>query len=95
MHHMRFSKSHHGKAYVKNSVDLEEISLLKNTGWRPDKDFPSIVPPPGLSLDRRKYLSEKIRKFCPPQCQESVCPEPIDDPTPPTPKRKKHGDSFY
>ena len=40
MHHMRFSKSHHGKAYVKNSVDSEEVSLLKDTGWHPDKDLP-------------------------------------------------------
>ena len=28
MHHMRFSKSYHGKVYVKNSNSHEEISLL-------------------------------------------------------------------
>ena len=97
LHHMRFSNTHHGKAFVKNSVDSQEkeISLLRNPAWHPDKkELPPIVPPPGLSLERRKYLYEKIREFCPPYCQDSVCPEPVDDstPTPPTPKRKKHGD---
>lgn len=92
-HHMRFSKSHRGKAYVKNSVDSEkeEISLLKDFGWHPNKkELPPVVPLPGLLLERRKYLFEKICEFCPPQCQKSVCPEPTDDSTPPTPMRKKH-----
>ena len=95
MHHMRFSKSHHGKVYVKNSTDSQEkeISLLKDAGWRPDKKgLPPIVPPPGLSLERRKYLFEKIREFCPRECRDSVCPEPVNDPTPPTPKRRRRGD---
>lgn len=95
LHHMRFTNSHRGKAYVKNSVDLDEreVSLLKDPGWHPHKkDLPEVIPPPGLSLERRKYLFEKIREFCPPQCQDIVCPEPIDDSIPPTSKRKKRGD---
>ena len=79
-----FSKSHHGKVYVKNSADSEEISRLKDTGWRPDKDLPSVAPPPGLSLER-KYLFEKIHTFCLPQCQDSVCPETIQHHQPLTP----------
>ena len=93
MHHMRFSRLQHGKAYVKNSVDSqEEISLLKDERWQPDKEVPPTVPPPGLSMERRKYLFDKIREFCPPDCQDIVCPEPVDDLTPPTHKRRKHGD---
>ena len=95
MHHMRFSNQHLGKAFVKNSVDLQEreISMLRDSGWQPDrKELPPIVPPSGLSLERRKYLFEKIREFCPRDCQDIVCPEPVDNATPPTPKRRKHGD---
>ena len=45
MHHMRFSRLQHGKAYVKSLVDSqEEISLLKDEGWQPDKkELPQIV----------------------------------------------------
>lgn len=78
----------------KNSVDSQkrEISLLRDLTWSPDKkELPPIIPPPGFSLERRKYIFEKIRDFCPPECQDSVCPEPIDSITPPTSKRKKHG----
>ena len=91
---MRFSRLQHGKAYVKNSVDSQEkeISLLKDEGLQPDKELPPIVPPPGLSMERRKYLFDKIREFCLPDCRDIVCPEPVDDSTPPTPKRRKHGD---
>ena len=74
-------------------MDLQEkeISILKDPNWHPDeKDLPPVIPPPGLSLER-KYLFEKIREFYPAECQDSVCQEPVDDPTPPTPKRKKHG----
>ena len=93
MHHMRFSKTHHGKVLVKNSVDSQERerSLLRDPTWSPDKkELPPIIPPPGLSLERS--TSEKIRDFCPPECRDSVCPEPIDSLAPPTSKRKKHGD---
>ena len=96
MHHMRFSRLQHGKAYVKNSVDSQEkeISLLRDQGWQADKkELPPIVPPPGLSMERRKYLFDKIREFCPPDCRDIVCPEPVDNSRPPTPKRRrKHGD---
>ena len=67
MHHMRFSKTHHGKVLVKNSVDSQEreISLLRDPTWSPDKkELPPIIPPPGLSLERRKCLFEKIQDFC-------------------------------
>lgn len=50
MHHMRFSKTHHEKAFV-NYVDSQEISLLRDLGWCFYKqELPQIVPPPGLSL---------------------------------------------
>ena len=45
MHHMRFSKTHHGKVLVKNSVDSQEreISPLRDPTWSPDKkELPPI-----------------------------------------------------
>ena len=92
MHHMRFSKTNHGKTYVKNALNLpeKEVTLIKDPEWHPQKDeLPPIVPPPGLSLERRRYLFDKIREFCLPECRDSVCPKPVKDTTPPTPKRKK------
>ena len=93
MHHMRFTRAEQGTAYVKDAVDLPErrLQLLK-VHWNPKRDeLPTEIPPPGLSLERRRYLFEKIRDFCPPHCQDAVCPEPPEDkaPAPPTPKRRK------
>jgi len=36
----------------------------------------SIMPSPGLSLQRQWYLFESIRDFCPPYCQDILCPKP-------------------
>ena len=88
-----FQVTSHRKVHVKNSIDSleKEVSLLKDPGWR-QKKLPPVVPPPGLLLERRKYLFEKIHKFCPQECQDSVCPEPVNNSTPPTPKRRRRGD---
>ena len=87
-----FQKTNHGKAYVKNALNLpeKEVTFIKDPEWHPQKDkLPPIVPAPELSLERRRYLFDKIREFCLPECRDSVCPEPVEDTTPPTPKRKK------
>ena len=60
-----------------DSTDLErEITLIKDVSWRPN-DFPQSITPSGLSLERQWYLHDRIRDFCPEDCRDLVCPEPL------------------
>ena len=91
MHHLTFTHLKPGTVIVKDSVTSpeREINLLQNKSWKPRKsDLPPVISPPGLSLERQQYLFDKIRKFCPHDCRDLVCPEP-EHPTPPRPKRKR------
>ena len=91
MHHLTFTDSRRGYVIVKDSVDApeKEIKLSQDDEWAPNaEDLPPIIPPPGLSLERRQYLFEKISEFCPEDCQDLVCPNPTEN-TPPTPKRQR------
>ena len=94
MHHLTFSHLKPGVVIVKDSVTSPERALnLLRDKWKPDAaDLPPIIPPPGLSLERRQYLYDKIREFCPPECQDLVCPCPTqaEHTTPPPAKRKRH-----
>ena len=92
LHHMTFTSSKPGYVIVKESVDApeREILLVQDDKWAPKPDdLPRIIPPPGLSQERKQYLFEKIREFCPPECQDLVCPDPSQETTPPTPKRQR------
>ena len=92
MHHLTFTDSKPGYVIVKGSVDSpeREIKLVQDDKWKPQAtDLPPIIPPPGLSLERRQYLFDKIREFCPEECQDLVCPDPAQEHTPPTPKRQR------
>ena len=77
MHHFWFSRDFPGKVKVRNSTtdSWRTINLLKDTSWRPS-DFPEQLVPHGLTLERQWYLFDKIREFCPEQCQDLVCPKP-------------------
>ena len=84
-HHLVFSSAAPGQAMVRTHCNAEEktLSLLKkqHLGWKPCPDnLPAILPPPGLSLERRRYLFEKIRDFVPEQHKDTVCPPPLPIP---------------
>ena len=79
MHHFHFTSSAPGKVTVKDNVNDKErtISLLKVPSWQPSSgELPDRIIPPGLSLERQKYLYEKIREFVPHDLQDLVCPKP-------------------
>ena len=81
LHHLRFISSHPGSCFIKEDCNGTEktIAILSEEceDWTPSpEDLPPVVPPEGLSLTRRQYLHEKIREFCPPECQDLVCPDP-------------------
>lgn len=63
MHHLTFSNSHKGSVFVRDDINSaeREVKLLQDDDWTPSaQDLP---PPPGLSLERRQYLFDKIREF--------------------------------
>jgi hypothetical protein len=81
LHHLVFSADRPGEAQVRESTDgtVKTLSLLatKYKNWRPQPhEMPQEITPDGLSMDRKKYLFEKIREFCPPHCRDIVCPDP-------------------
>ena len=77
MHHFWFSQDFPGKVKVRNSTSdcWRTINLLKDTSWRPS-DFLEQLVPHGLTLERQWNLFDKIREFCPKQCQDLFCPKP-------------------
>ena len=80
MHHFRFVSSSPGTVFVKSvgSATEKNINLLKDTSWTPSAyQLPPVIVPMGLSAERQHYLYDKIREFCPPEKQDSVCPKPI------------------
>ena len=81
MHHFRFTSDHPGCVFVKNSSDEKtetKITLLKDTSWKPHKNFlPEKITAPGLSLERQYYLYNKIREFCSDDVKDLVCPKPM------------------
>ena len=59
MHHLTFSRHEPGVVVVKDSVTSPEraLNLLRDNNWKPAAaDLPPIIPPLGLSLERRQYL---------------------------------------
>ena len=94
MHHLTFSRLKPGVVTVKDSVTSPErdITLLLDKNWKPTAtDLPPIIPPQGLSQERQQYLYDKIREFCPPECQDLMCPRPTqaEHTTPPPAKRRR------
>ena len=81
-HHFRFPSSEPGVVYTKfHSDDMEEEKhfLLKKTShpWCPNPtEYPSLVLPKGLSVERQWYLFDSIRQFCAEEDRDVTCPEP-------------------
>ena len=66
--HFRFTHEHPGKVFARSTCDGDEkeFSLVRdNSNQTLIREFPNGIPPPGLSAERRQYLYEKIREFCP------------------------------
>lgn len=88
LHHLVFSHTSPGVATVREYTDSQEkqFKLLSDemVNWTPSPHvLPPEIHPPGLSNDRKLYLFEKIREFCPVECRDIVCPDPRDSlPTP-------------
>ena len=89
-HHLVFSSETPGKAVIREQCNSEEktLSLLRkdHQGWKPcPTQLPDVIPPPGLSQERREYLYERIREFVPDAHKDTVCPRPLPGPASPNP----------
>ena len=59
MHHLTFTDSKPGVVVVRDSINSaeRELKLLQDKKWKPRAHtLPPVIPPPGLSLERRSYL---------------------------------------
>ena len=68
-----------GTVYAKESLESNEITFdLKKRGVNTqnilNNNVPPILNPGGLSLERKKYLYNNVRKFINPQYQDQECP---------------------
>lgn len=53
------------------TVDIKKIGVSISV-----QEMPQVIPPPGIPVDRQKYLYEQIRVFCEPEYADSTCPQP-------------------
>ena len=54
----------------------EEVNILKTDVSIDLQELPEVIPPPGIPLERQKYLYEQIRMFCEPEYTDITCPQP-------------------
>ena len=86
-HHFKFSSTSPGEVVVREFNDSTETTLKLTSDTSLASEFPDVIKPPGLSLQRRWYLHDKIRDFCPPETKDLVCPKPdLPPPTRSTPQ---------
>ncbi len=66
-HHFRLDASEPGTVFAKEYEDTEEIQYkiaLGDDFLDTVHELPSIITPPGMSVDRQQYLFDNIRQFC-------------------------------
>ena len=79
LHQFRFSVAKRGVVFVKelSTATEREIRLVRDDSWKPSPhELPVVVIPNGLSAERKQYLYDKIREFCPDDKKDTVCPKP-------------------
>ena len=65
-HHFCFEQDHPRVVFLKTPTAEEETRCLLWGVWSPSLvDKLPLVPATGLSLERRRYLFERIREYCP------------------------------
>ena len=81
-HHLCFERDCPGVVFFKKTATADEEQPVLLCGvWSPSPvDKPPPITPPGLSLERHKYLYDRIREYCREDAKYLVCPNP-DTPT--------------
>jgi hypothetical protein len=76
--HFRFSSNHPGAIFFRKSCsdDEECLANFMRSAAVVNDGMPALIPPPGLSKERKEYLFHQIRQFVSPECQDVLCPKP-------------------
>ena len=77
--HFRFDLSTPGVVHVRHEAEGVEttLDLGLDPDWAPSsRVLLHVLPPSGLSFERRTYLYEKIREFVPEELRDVVCCRP-------------------
>ena len=75
-YHFEFHSTAPGTVLVREYSDSTEKNYQLTTDSFSPVELPEIITPPGLSLQRKWYLHNKIREFCHPDTRDLVCPHP-------------------
>ena len=77
-HHLCFEWDYPGIVFLKKTAMVkEETRCLLLGDWSPSLvDKLPLVPATGLSLERRRYLFERIREYSREESKDAVCPDP-------------------
>ena len=79
IHHFRFLSEQPGLVTFKVNPDDSEQSFDMRSRQAEFASVPHEVPPPGLPLERQRYLYKNIRQFVAVEAQDTVCPHPPDE----------------
>ena len=73
-----FDAQRPGVVMAKEHFDAKPFAfqMLNSADLRPAIDGLIVRAPPGLSMDRQKYLFKKIREFCSDEAKDITCPPP-------------------
>lgn len=76
--HFFFTRDEPGKVFYKETLTDEQqsatLAVLDRVANLPP--MPNIIPPPGLPLERQRYLYNNIREYIPADRRDVVCPAP-------------------
>ena len=77
-HHFKISRNNLGVVELHEFAHspMEVVDIRKTDTFIGLQEMPEVIPPPGIPIDRQKYLYEQIRIFCEPEYADITCPQP-------------------
>ena len=77
-HHFRVDASVPNKIFMKTYEESEELEyeICSGDGSSKLSEMPTVINPFGMSQERKQYLCDKIRQFCPSEASANLtCPK--------------------
>ena len=80
-HHFKVSHDNLGVVELHEFAhsSMEKVDIQKLGISIGSQEMPEVIPPPGIPIERQKYLYEQIRMFCEPEYADITCPQPESD----------------
>ena len=76
---LRYRLRHTEPREERNLLKKGALSSLKLLSLKKIRSVLVQLKPPGISEKKQKELYEKVRKYVPPEFQDSICPKPQED----------------